>query len=56
MIRWWFTYYMQYKIYFKQNRDLCRYIQNDHLDREKGLEYVLKYDGEFRNHEEVLFN
>ncbi len=51
-------YYMQYiKFGFGRCvRDVCRYIQNDHLDREKGLEYVLKYDGEFpsRNHEEVL--
>ncbi len=42
-------YYMQYiKFGFGRSiRDASRMIQNGHLNREKGLEYVLKYDDEF---------
>lgn len=42
-------YYMQYiKFGFGRSiRDASRMIQNGHLKREKGLEYVLKYDDEF---------
>lgn len=42
-------YYMQYiKFGFgRAIRDASRMIQNGHLDREKGREYAIKYDGEF---------
>ena len=42
-------YYMQYvKFGFgRALRDAARLIQNGHLDREKALEYVRKYDHEF---------
>ena len=42
-------YYMQYiKFGFGRCiRDASRHIQNNHLTREKGLDYVKKYDGEF---------
>ena len=42
-------YYMQFiKFGFGRCiRDVSRFIQNDHLTRKEGLEYVHKYDGEF---------
>jgi len=51
-------YYMQYiKFGFgRATRDVSRLIQNEHLDRSKGLEFIKKYDGEYprRNLDEVL--
>jgi len=51
-------YYMQYiKFGFgRATRDVSRLIQNEHLDRSKGLEFIKKYDGEYprRNLDVVL--
>jgi len=44
-------YYMQYiKFGFGRClRDVARLIQKNHLDKEEGIEYIKKYDGEFPN-------
>ncbi len=51
-------YYMQFiKFGFGRSvRDVSRFVQNDRLTREKGIDYVKKYDGEFpsQNISEVI--